>query len=165
MITLRAASEADHQTLVRAIQAWWGDSRSPEAARELALLLPRLFLQHFATTSLVAETDDGAVAGFLVGLHSADDPELAYVHFVGIEPGHRGSGLARRLYDTFFEAAAAAGRRTVKAVTSPGNQGSIAFHRKLGFRLEPGDTVVGEVPVHSDYDGPGQDRVCFVQDL
>jgi hypothetical protein len=35
MITLRAASEADHPTLVHAIQAWWGDSRSPEAAREL----------------------------------------------------------------------------------------------------------------------------------
>lgn len=164
MITLRAASEADHPTLVRAIQAWWGDSRSPEAARELALLLPRLFLQHFAKTSLVAESG-GAVAGFLIGFHSADDPEVAYIHFVGVDPEHRGAGLARRLYAGFFETAAAAGRRTVKAVTSPGNHGSIAFHQKLGFRLEPGDTVTGEVPVHSGYDGPGQDRVCFVREL
>ncbi|GAB3480761.1 hypothetical protein [Amycolatopsis cihanbeyliensis] len=58
-ITLRAAEEADHPALVRAVQQWWGDSRSPEQARELALLLPRLFLQHFASTSLIAEEDGG----------------------------------------------------------------------------------------------------------
>lgn len=164
MITLRAASEADHPTLVHSVQAWWGDSRSPEAARELALLLPRLFLQHFSATSLIAESD-GAVAGFLVGFHSADHPTVAYIHFVGVDPQHRATGVARHMYDSFFEAAVAAGRRTVRAVTSPGNHGSISFHRALGFRLEPGDTLVGDVPVHSDYDGPGQDRVCFVRDL
>ncbi|WP_216211821.1 GNAT family N-acetyltransferase [Amycolatopsis aidingensis] len=163
-ITLRAAEEADHPALVRAVQQWWGDSRSPAQASELALLLPRLFLQHFASTSLIAE-DDGHLAGFLVGFYSADDPAAAYIHFVGIDPGRRRAGLGRRLYETFFAAATVAGRQLVRAVTSPGNQGSIAFHRGMGFQLEPGDREVDGVPVRADYDGPGQDRVCFRLDL
>jgi hypothetical protein len=35
----------------------------------------------------------------------------------------------------------------------------------MGFRLEPGDAEVGDVPVATGYDGPGQDRVRFVKDL
>lgn len=33
----------------------------------------------------------------------------------------------------------------------------------MGFTLEPGDREIGGVRVHSDYDGPGLDRVCFHQ--
>ena len=33
------------------------------------------------------------------------------------------------------------------------------------FRLEPGDAHVGDIPVATGYDGPGQDRVRFVRDL
>jgi len=53
----------------------------------------------------------------------------------------------------------------VIAVTSPVNTGSIAFHRRMGFRLEPGDARAGDSPVATGYDGPGQDRVLFVRDL
>jgi RimJ/RimL family protein N-acetyltransferase len=52
-----------------------------------------------------------------------------------------------------------------RAVTSPVNTGSVAFHRRMGFRLEDGDAEVGDVPVATGYDGPGQDRVRFVKDL
>ena len=34
-----------------------------------------------------------------------------------------------------------------------------------GFRLEPGDAHVGDIPVATSYDGPGHDRVRFVRDL
>ncbi|WP_063807339.1 hypothetical protein [Streptomyces caeruleatus] len=54
-----------------------------------------------------------------------------------------------------------AGRQEVRAITSPADTGSIAFHRAMGFDLEEGDREVDGLPVHSDYDGPGQDRVCF----
>ena len=50
-------------------------------------------------------------------------------------------------------------------MTSPVNTGSVAFHRRMGFRLEPGDAEVGDIPVATGYDGPGQDRVRFVKDL
>ncbi|MEW2357479.1 GNAT family N-acetyltransferase [Spirillospora sp. NPDC029432] len=161
---IRRARADDHRMLVGAVREWWGDSRTPEEARELSVLLPRLFLQHFAGTSLVMEDANG-LQGFLVGFASADRADEAYIHFVGVNPESRGQGVARRLYERFFRQSARMGRTRVRAVTSPGNTGSIAFHRAMGFALEDGDTVAAGVPVHRDYDGPGHDRVCFVRDL
>ena len=68
----------------------------------------------------------------------------------------RGTGLGARLYREFFALAAADGRRTVEAVTSPVNEGSIAFHRRLGF------TVRGPVP---GYNGPDAAMMVFHADL
>lgn len=160
MIDTRPATERDHHAIVGCVQSWWGDSRTPAEARELSLLLPRLFLQHFARTSLVVE-DASGIRAFLVGFHSADVPDEAYIHFVGVDPRLRGTGTGRDLYSRFFAQAAAAGRRVVRAITSPANTGSIAFHRALGFEVEPGDREVDGIGVHGDYDGPGQHRVCF----
>ncbi|AJC61419.1 GNAT family N-acetyltransferase [Streptomyces sp. 769] len=161
---VRRARTADYPTLVECVQQWWGDSRTPEQARELSLLLPRLFLQHFAATSLVLEDATG-IRAFLVGFHSADDEQQAYIHFVGVDPQLRQQGIARRLYTRFFERAAAAGRTEVRAITSPQNTGSIAFHKAMGFELDPGDLESAGLPVHSDYDGPGQHRVVFRRKL
>ncbi|WP_020667165.1 GNAT family N-acetyltransferase [Amycolatopsis nigrescens] len=166
----RQARTSDHPRLVACVQSWWGDSRTPQEARELSLLLPKLFLQHFAGTSLVLEQGT-EIDGFLVGFHSADRRDEAYIHFVGVNPALRNQGVARRLYSTFFEQAAAAGRTRVRAITAPANTGSIAFHRAMGFAIEPGTDVVdvtdvtAGVGVHRDYDGPGQDRVAFVREL
>ncbi|WP_242578637.1 GNAT family N-acetyltransferase [Streptomyces sp. MST-110588] len=80
---------------------------------------------------------------------------------MGVDPELRGRGVARGLYTEFIDRAAAAGRREVRAITSPANTGSIAFHQAMGFVLEEGDREVDGLPVHTDYDGPGQDRVCF----
>ncbi len=162
---MRQAETADHGTIVECIQRWWGDSRTPEEARELSLLLPKLFLQHFSGTSLVEDDGGSGIRGFLVGFYSADRPDEAYIHFVGVDPQLRGQGLARRLYGEFFSRTAASGRSRVRAITSPSNTGSIAFHRAMGFELEKGDRERDGLPVHSDYDGPGQHRVCFVRDL
>ncbi|MEV7422041.1 MULTISPECIES: GNAT family N-acetyltransferase [unclassified Streptomyces] len=164
MHDVRRARTADYPTLVECVQKWWGDSRTPEGARELSLLLPRLFLQHFASTSLVVEDETG-IRAFLVGFHSADNATEAYIHFVGVDPRLRGQGIARTLYTTFFEHAAAAGRTEVHAITSPGNTGSVAFHRAMGFELDAGDRESDGLPTHSDYDGPGQDRVVFRRKL
>lgn len=76
----------------------------------------------------------------------------AYIHFVGVAPAARRSGLGRHLYETFFTLARAAGCDRVGAITSPVNTGSIAFHRSMGF------TVTGPVKA---YDGPGRDRMVF----
>ena len=82
-----------------------------------------------------------------------------------MHPELRGQGVARDLYTAFFQRAAQAGRTEVRAVTSPTNSGSIAFHQAVGFALEKGDREIAGVPVHSDYDGPGQHRVCFHRKL
>ncbi|HSJ27183.1 MAG TPA: GNAT family N-acetyltransferase [Acidimicrobiia bacterium] len=162
MITVRTATIDDHPAIVGAIQEWWGDSRDQAQARELSLLMPRLFLQHFARTSLVAE-HDGELVAFLVGFHSPDRADEAYVHFVGVSPHRRRERVAEELYERFLEAARRAGRRRVRAVTSPQNAGSIAFHRAMGFHVETNPADGGSV--FPDYDGPGQSRVCFVRKL
>ncbi|MGW1835934.1 GNAT family N-acetyltransferase [Streptomyces sp. BBFR2] len=162
----RPARVTDHPALVRCVQHWWGDSRTPEEARALSLLLPRLFLQFFSRTSLVLESpeagDGGGVQAFLVGFHAPENTTDAYIHFVGVHPELRGQGVGRQLYTAFFAQAAEAGRTDVRAIVSPGNAASLAFHQAMGFAPEgAGDRRVGGLPVHTDYDGPGEDRVCF----
>jgi len=151
-LTLRAAVPADYEPIVRVVDAWWG--------RPIAGALQRVFLDHFFGTSLVAErqTEGGQprLAGFLVGFASPAHSAQAYIHFVGVDPAERGSGLGRALYERFFEGMRGDGRNVVHAVTSPVNTGSIAFHRAMGFDIS--DPVVG-------YDGPGADRVVFTLEL
>ena len=59
----------------------------------------------------------------------------------------------------------ARGCAEVHAVTSPVNRGSIAFHQRMGFDIEPGEARADGVPVAAGYDGDGQDRVRFVRRL
>ncbi|SDZ14266.1 GNAT family N-acetyltransferase [Thermoactinomyces sp. DSM 45892] len=55
--------------------------------------------------------------------------------------------------------------RTIRCVTSPINQGSIAFHQRMGFSIVEGNATVEGVSVQKNYDGRGQDRVLFVKEL
>jgi predicted GNAT superfamily acetyltransferase len=119
--------------------------------------------EHFTCTSFAAERD-GRSAGFLAGFISQSRPGEAYIHFVGVAPAERGGGLGRLLYEAFFRAEAG-GCSLVRAVTSPVNRGSVAFHQRMSFQLEPGDAEVGGIPVSSGYDGPGSDRVRFLRIL
>jgi ribosomal protein S18 acetylase RimI-like enzyme len=163
----RAAREADYPDVACALQTWWTLPGLGEAgARERAALLPRLWLQHFSSTSLVVERD-GRFAAFLVGFLSADRPDEGYIHFVGVAPDARGVGLGRSLYRHFFATCRRAGRTRVRCVTSPANTASIAFHAAMGFGREAGDDGDTAVPSGAmrDYDGPGVHRVAFVREL
>lgn len=147
-ISIRTAEPTDHARVVAVLDEWWG-------GRRMVDMLPKLFFDHFRHTSFVAERD-GELAGFLVGFLSQSSPEEAYVHFVGVSPAERGTGLGRALYERFFAAARAAGRTRVRCVTSPANTGSLAFHAALGFDAS--------VP-RSGYDGPGEDRIVLTRSL
>jgi ribosomal protein S18 acetylase RimI-like enzyme len=140
---IRPAEPMDYERIISVTNVWWN--------RDVAAGLPRLFLDHFWTTSLVAESPVG-VTGFLVGFHSPSEADTAYVHYVATSPTVRRSGLARHLYDQFFDDARHAGRSVVRAITSASNTGSIAFHRAMGF------TVSEPIP---DYNGPGRPAVKF----
>lgn len=146
-ISIRIARPSDYGRIVAVLDDWWG--------RPISSGVPRLFLDHFWPTSRVAEApspDGPALAGFLIGFRSPADPDVGYVHFLGVAPEHRRGGLARALYAEFGEQARALGCRRLKAITSPVNTTSIRFHQANGF------TVTASIP---DYDGPGQDRVVF----
>jgi ribosomal protein S18 acetylase RimI-like enzyme len=146
VIELRHAEPADHAPVIERIDDWWG-------GRRVADMVPRLFFVHFRETSFVAE-EDGRLAGFLCGFRSQTYADEAYVHFVGVDPGFRGRGVGRLLYERFFEAVRP--RTTVRCVTSPANEDSVAFHTSLGFEVER---------VAGNYDGRGGDRVLLSKRL
>ncbi len=143
---IRRAEPDDYPRVIAVVDEWWG-------GRQMAAMLPKLFFVHFRDTSFVAE-DGAALAGFLCGFRSQTYADEAYIHFVGVDPARRGDGLGRALYERFF--AAVSPRTVVRAVTSPVNERSVAFHRALGFAVER---------IDEDYDGAGEARVLLVRQL
>ncbi len=141
---LHPARPGDYDEIIAVVDKWWG--------RAVAGALPRLFLDHFHRTSLVARSNDGTLTGFLIGFVSPSQPGEAYIHFVGVAPIARASGLGRTLYEEFFALARSAGCSRIGAITSPVNAGSVAFHQRMGF------TVTGPAV---DYNGPGKDFIVF----
>ena len=143
---IRHADPSDYGAVIGVVDHWWD-------GRPMAAMLPKLFFIHFRDTSFVAD-EDGRIAAFLCGFRSQTHDDEAYIHFVGVDPARRGSGIARSLYERFFESVAP--RTTVRAVTSPLNERSLAFHRALGFEVER---------VDDDYDGRGEARALLVKRL
>src|SRR4051794_13658483 len=109
-------------------------------------------VREFGATCLVARDEDG-IRGYIFGFVTPD--RLGYVHLVATRDHARGIGLGRRLYGAFVEAAGRQGAVRLKAITSVTNEGSIAFHRALGFAAR----------VVEDYDGAGVPRVVFTREL
>jgi GNAT superfamily N-acetyltransferase/catechol 2,3-dioxygenase-like lactoylglutathione lyase family enzyme len=144
---VRVARPQDYDAIVAVVDDWWG--------RPVSHSLPRLFLDHFWSTSLVAEDTQG-LAGFLVAFVSPDQPRCGYVHFAGVRPDLRRSGLARRLYGEFTKQAVRQGCTGLRAITAPGNVGSIRFHRGLGFEIS------GPEP---DYNGADRPMVTLTRQL
>lgn len=164
-LSARHPAPYDHGRVLKVLDTWWADFGGPDGARQRALLLPRLFFEHFADSSWVVEDADGDLRAFLVGFLSPARPEVAYVHFVGVDPALQRQGVAGALYRRFAEHVAGRGARRLSCLTSPGNSTSLRFHRGLGFAVVPGDDVVDGVPVHRDHDGPALHRVLFTLDL
>jgi N-acetyltransferase len=134
-LDLRPLEASDHRRVMAVVDEWWG--------RSMGELLPRPFFSEFRDTSFVVEQGGEPVA-FLVGVLSQTDPDEAHIHAVAVAPAWRGRGLGRLLYERFVEVARDQGRRRVRALTSPTNTASLAFHRRLGFAVEMPTKADGE---------------------
>nr|WP_283249450.1 GNAT family N-acetyltransferase [Bacillus sp. FJAT-49736] len=154
---IRNIQSSDYKKIISVVDMWWG-------GRRMSDMLPKLFFVHFQQTSFVV-VEDGDIVGFLVGFQSQTYSKEAYIHFVGVHPEYRKAGVARELYERFFEIGKQLGCDTVRCVTSPVNKTSIAYHTRMGFVMEEGDALQDGVPVHTDYDGRGGSRVLFVKKL
>lgn len=150
---IRHAEPRDYDAIIGKIDSWWG-------GRSMAPMLPRLFFDHFAPWTFVTECD-GHIVGFLAAFRSQTDQATIYCHFIGVDPDHRGKGIGEALYHRLFADARAAGCRSVLAVTSPQNHGSIAFHTRLGFAVVGANRGANDDAVVENYDGPREDRVRF----
>lgn len=154
---IRNVQEHDYTSVIAVLNDWWG-------GRQMSDMLPKLFFVHFQPSSFIVE-ENGEMVGFLIGFLSQTFPGEAYIHFVGVHPDKRKEGMGAELYRHFFATAKSKGCHTVRCITSPVNKTSIAFHTRMGFEIEKGDHVVGGIPVSSNYDGKGNDRVLFVKQI
>jgi ribosomal protein S18 acetylase RimI-like enzyme len=150
---IRPLGSLDYEFVSSVVDDWWG-------GRPVRALVHRIFFDHLNASSFAVGPSD-AVQAFLIGFVSQSDPKIAYIHFVGVSPAARAGGLARLLYEHFFNVVSAQGCTEVRSITSAVNTGSIAFHRKLGFTLLPGSGEIDGIPVSLDYAGAGQHRVLF----
>ena len=143
---LARATPQDFGQILAAQGEFWGD-------RDLRDRHHPMYLHEFGDTALVLRDPDGTVQGYLFGFVAPT--RVGYVHLVGVRESHRRRGLGRLLYAEFSRLAAERGAESLKAITTPSNALSIAFHTGLGMHAElaPG------------YGGPGEDRVIFVGEL
>ncbi|MGW3311846.1 N-acetyltransferase family protein [Streptomyces sp. NPDC001073] len=144
-VRIEPAGVLDLRQVLEDHPRYWGD-------RDLRALHLTAMVREFGATCLVARDEDG-IRGYIFGFVTPD--RLGYVHLVATRDDARGSGLGRRLYGAFAEAAGRQGAVRLKAITSVTNEGSIAFHRALGFAAR----------VVEDYDGAGVPRVVFTREL
>jgi ribosomal protein S18 acetylase RimI-like enzyme len=145
-VALRPIRAADFAAARAVVDDWFG--------RPVGLVMHRLFFEELGPSGVWCERD-GAPVGFLLGLVSEADPELAYIHFHAVDPAWRRRGVGRLLYRAFCERAAGRGCRRARALAAPTNARSLRFHEALGF--------VGRFS--SQHVGPGQDRVVFEASL
>ncbi|WP_063731635.1 GNAT family N-acetyltransferase [Streptomyces sp. RTd22] len=140
-IVITRAETADIHLVLEQHSRYWGE-------RDLRKLHLVTLVHEFPSTCLVARADDG-VRGYLLGFVTPTG--TGYVHLIATRDDARGTGLGRRLWEAFTDAARQQSAQRLKAITSVQNTGSIAFHRSLGFTAR----------IVEDYDGPGRPMVVF----
>lgn len=152
---IESCTKSDFDHILTNIVDFWGSDRT------LSLHHP-MFINQFGNTAFVIR-DNGVVIAYLFGFFSQTDPS-GYVHLIGVRQNFQGKGLGRALYDHFTTIAKAKGCNKMKAMTTPGNSASIAFHKKIGMKL-CGEKNEKRVEVVKDYSGPGLDRVVFEKEI
>jgi GNAT superfamily N-acetyltransferase len=155
-MNVRRMTKPDFDRIVEVIDHWWGGP--------IGTFAHPIFFYELGEQALVAEQGSEMI-GFLLGFvvphgaparaNGSDAARTGYVHLVGIHPDYRRRGVGRLLYDRFTQDCRAAGCVRMKAITTPGNEGSIRFHVALGWNVQEVD----------DYAGPGRRRIVFTKPL
>lgn len=155
-MNVRRITKEDFDRVVEVIDHWWGGP--------IGTFAHPIFFYELGEQALVVEQGSQMI-GFLLGfiVPGSDRPNEAgtmgartgYVHLVGIHPDQRRRGVGRLLYDRFTDECRTGRCLRMKAITAPGNEGSIRFHVALGWNVQEVD----------DYAGPGRRRIVFTKPL
>ena len=141
----------DYNQILDEMHEFWG-------ARDTRHLHHPFLVHEFGNSAFVIR-NGAQVLAYLFGFLSQTEP-VGYVHTVAVRRSARRQGLAGELFSRFEEFARRHGCKHVKAITTPSNLGSIAFHKSLGMQLL-GQADSDGIPVLPDYAGHGAPRVVF----
>lgn len=79
---------------------------------------------HFADTSVVAETPDGHLVGFVMAYRPSSELTTVFVWQVTVDPSQRGTGIAKRMLHAVIDQALPLGVSTMTATVTPSNDAS-----------------------------------------
>ncbi|HWL87473.1 MAG TPA: GNAT family N-acetyltransferase [Polyangiaceae bacterium] len=156
----RRIAKADFDHIVEVVDRWWG---GPIHAQ-----VHPMFFYELGDHALIVE-EGGIIIGFLLGFVALSEVKrnypptpgagvgvkTGYVHLVGIHPEYRRRGVGRLLYKDFIRECTLAGCTRMKAITTPGNEGSIRFHLAVGWQTTEME----------DYAGHKRRRIVFTKDV
>jgi len=123
---VRNVEPSDYKRVLNVLVDWWG-------GRDLRNMVYAGLFTHFKPTCFIVENDNGELIAFILGYLSQTYPDQAYINWIGVHPDYRRQGLARMLYERFFEVAHANGRHLVTCDTAKVNQLSLCWHQHMGF--------------------------------
>lgn len=144
-------TQEDYNQILDELHEFWG-------ARDTRHLHHPFLIHEFGNSAFVIRRRAQVVA-YLFGFVSQTEP-VGYVHTVAVRASARRQHLAHQLFDHFVQFARRHGCRHVKAITTPSNLDSIAFHKSLGMQLL-GEANIDGIPTVPDYAGTGAPRVVF----
>jgi ribosomal protein S18 acetylase RimI-like enzyme len=148
-IRIEGVRDGDLAEILRNFERFWGDRDLPRYLHH-----PMFFLEFGDTAFVARDPGRGEIAGYLLGFVAPSGD--GYIHFVAVRDDSRTLGLGRRLYEAFENAARERGAVALKAITSPENEGSAAFHNRVGFT---------EMTRIEDYGGSGRTRIVMRKPL
>lgn len=126
-----------------------------------------IFTKFFRNSSLVVETGDKVVVGFLLGFISQENPQDAYLHLLCIVPEYRGMGLAKSMIGKLLDILGEKGCHRLYLITKPLNRNAIEFYERLGFKADvKGEMIkMNGVDAVKNYNGWGEHMVVFCRTL
>lgn len=154
-MTIEACGITDYYQILTNISDYWGSDR-------LLSTHHPMFIYEFGDSAYVIKVNDQVIA-YLFGFIAQTSP-TAYVHLVGVHKDFQNKGIGSTLYNHFISYAKEKGCNKLKAITSPTNLLSIAFHKKMGMRLL-GEKNANGIEVVADYSGIGRDCVVFEKEI
>lgn len=83
--------------------------------------------------TLVAELEDGGIAGFLVG--SRPRPHLGHIITIDVRPEWHGHGIGHTLMQTLEDRFTRNGVRRMRLEAAVDNFPALRFYKKLGYRV------------------------------
>src|SRR5262249_21179158 len=150
-IEISICTDQDYSQILDELHEFWGERDTRH--------LHHPFLVHEFGNSAFVIRNGAQVVAYLFGFLSQTEP-VGYVHTVAVRVSARRRRLAQELFGHFVEFARRHGCKHVKAITTPSNLESIAFHKSLGMQLL-GEPNSDGIAVGPDYAGRSAARVVF----